>query len=507
MFPVPSSPNAKASSPLKQHNTRIASAALWIVLLCIPLIPCFYHLGEMPLRVWDESRQAHNAYEMYQSHHYGVPTYEGKVDTFGTKPLLFIWAEVLCMHAMGVNEFALRFPAALLAYLLIVLVMAQVWKHTKWYGLAVIAGILLSCSTALIRLHVARTADYDAPLALFLGLACFSFYNYISTLRIRYIYLTFTGMALAVLVKGIAGLVFVPLLVLWALLHHNRMVILRSLHTWLALLFFLTLTLGTYLIREMYQPGYMAFVYWAEWQTIYFKTVQGHEEPFAFYLQNFYSKFFASYYWLLSLSAVSMIFIKDRNVKQWLLFAAVCSVYYMLIISLSATKLPWYDAPVYAPVAVLCCGIFYLLGEQLMLRKVSVQKINLIFLIAALLLFLPEMKRMKHELIDGEETPGEKAFYTMASYLQHTCRTQGNLSGYKILSGNAYSPHHTFYIRQLQERGQRVEHAVFDSLQFGDSVLVFEQNMKELVTNKFETTVLDSNNAIFAFRLEALKQP
>ncbi len=492
---------------INQSHTRTGSLLLWLLLLALPVLPCFYHLGEMPLRVWDESRQAHNAYEMYKSHHYMVPTYEGTTDTFGTKPLLFIWAEVLCMKGMGVNEFALRFPAALSAYLLIVLVMAQVWKQMQQYSLALIAGILLSCSAALIRLHVARTADYDAPLAFFLALACFSFYNYITTLRPFSIYLTGIGIALAVGVKGIAGLVFCPLFIAFALLYPNRKQVLRSLHTWLALLLFLMLALGSYLIREMYQPGYMALVYWAEWQTIYFKTVQGHEEPFFFYILNFHTRFFANYAWLFPLGVISMFFLKNKEVKRWLLYATVCTVYYLLIISLSATKLPWYDAPLYATAAVVCCGFFYLLGEKLSQRNWTPAKLNILFLAVLVFLFSLEMKRMKSELINGDEAPGEKAFYSMATYLQQTCRHQGSLNGYKVLSGNAYSPHHTFYIRLLQERGQRVEHAVFDSLQAGDSVLVFEQNMKELLWNKFETTVLDSNNAIFAVRLEALRKP
>ncbi|MDE6112359.1 MAG: glycosyltransferase family 39 protein, partial [Bacteroidales bacterium] len=88
----------------------------WVFILiglavAVPLI--FFHLGRLPLRVWDEARLAINGYEMMQNHRFFVTTYEGAPDLWNTKPPLLIWLQVLSMRCFGINEVAFRLPSAL----------------------------------------------------------------------------------------------------------------------------------------------------------------------------------------------------------------------------------------------------------------------------------------------------------------------------------------------------------------------------------------------------------
>jgi 4-amino-4-deoxy-L-arabinose transferase-like glycosyltransferase len=72
---------------------RNAQAGLlgYVVVLAVGLFAFFYRLGELPLAPWDEARLANNALEMARNGHWLVPTFDGQVDTYNTKPPFLIW--------------------------------------------------------------------------------------------------------------------------------------------------------------------------------------------------------------------------------------------------------------------------------------------------------------------------------------------------------------------------------------------------------------------------------
>ncbi len=476
-----------------------------LLLLALPLMPCFSELGKLPIRIWDEARQAHNAYEMYRSHNYWVPTFDGLPDTFGTKPAVLIWMQVASMKLFGVNEFALRFPSAMSSWLLGILVMLFVWNYFKSYHIAIVAGILLFTSEGLIRTHVARTADFDAPLAFFSVLACVCFFVFLNNKKPIFWYLSCFAIAFAVWMKGTAGLLFLPSLLLYALLQGKVKELLKSRHTYVGNLIFLVLVIGYYLLRNAFQPGYLSLVVKSEWQSMYLKPAQGHAEEFWFYAINFYSKGFKYYWYLLPLGIVSIIFIKNDFIKKVALFSLCCLGGFFLIISVSATKLFWYDAPLYPFVVFLCACFFYLIREILVQNKVQLSQRNAIQLFLVLALGAFGFSILKPRILNSEEDYQEKYFYTMATYLQEANRKNVDLSGYKFMSGQTYAPHHTFYLKQMKANGQRVSSVVFDRLELTDSVMLFEINMQALLLQKFYTTQLRCENDIFAYRLDSLK--
>jgi 4-amino-4-deoxy-L-arabinose transferase-like glycosyltransferase len=476
-----------------------------LLLVVLPLVPCFNDLGKLPIRIWDEARQAHNAYEMYYSHHYWVPTFDGIPDTFGTKPAILIWMQVWSMKIFGINEFAVRFPSALSAYMLSIAVMLFVWYYFKSYSTALIAGIFLLSSEALVRTHVARTGDFDAPLAFFSGVACMSFFIFLDKGRIVFWYLTCLFFALAVLMKGTAGLLFMPSLFIFTLIRHKFNILFKSIHTYVGIVLFLILGAGYYLIRDAHQPGYIQLVLDSEWKSMYLKPTQGHVGNPWFYVVNFYSKWFHYYWYFLPLGMASIFFIKNPLVKSIGSFCICCIVGFTLIISLSATKLFWYDAPLYSFIVILCACFFYLIEEKLRAWKIIYSRRMTLQALMVIVFGVFGFFAIKPKIINTQEEYKEKYYYAMATYLQQANKNNWDLSGYKILSGQGYAPHHTFYLKQMEARGQRVSAASFDDLQVNDSVMVLETNMNELVLKKFNTTQLRNENDIFAYRLDSLK--
>jgi len=61
-----------------------------LIVLGLGLFLLFGHIEKLPLRQYDEARQAINAMEMVQSGNWLVTTYDGEPETWNTKPPLLI---------------------------------------------------------------------------------------------------------------------------------------------------------------------------------------------------------------------------------------------------------------------------------------------------------------------------------------------------------------------------------------------------------------------------------
>src|SRR5210317_710109 len=84
----------------------------YLILGALIYIPIFGYLSVFPIRLFDESRLAINAYEMLKNSDFIVTHYKGNPDMFNTRPPLMIWLQVLSMKFIGVNELSVRLPAA-----------------------------------------------------------------------------------------------------------------------------------------------------------------------------------------------------------------------------------------------------------------------------------------------------------------------------------------------------------------------------------------------------------
>jgi 4-amino-4-deoxy-L-arabinose transferase-like glycosyltransferase len=83
---------------------------LFIALIGVVLYVPF--LGSVHLFDWDEINFAESAREMLVTGNY--LDVQINYEVFWEKPPLFIWLQALSMHVFGINEFAARFPNALI---------------------------------------------------------------------------------------------------------------------------------------------------------------------------------------------------------------------------------------------------------------------------------------------------------------------------------------------------------------------------------------------------------
>ncbi|HON53104.1 MAG TPA: glycosyltransferase family 39 protein [Bacteroidales bacterium] len=199
-------------------NAYIQKSLKYLIILGLMYMPIFGHLDTLPIRIWDESRLAINSYEMLQNRDYIVTHYDGKPDMWNTKPPLLIWIQVLFMKMFGVNEFSVRLPSAIAAFLtcITILFFSVRYLTNFWFGF--IAVFVLMTSHGYINIHATRTGDYDALLTLFTTLSGLLFFVYCEKQNYKYLYLFFLFTALAVLTKSITGLLFLPAIFLYSII-------------------------------------------------------------------------------------------------------------------------------------------------------------------------------------------------------------------------------------------------------------------------------------------------
>ena len=142
----------------------------------IASVVLFFNVAAPPVSMTDEARVAVNALEMMSSSNPLIVTYGGDPDLWNLKPPLAVWLSALSMKLLGVNEFALRFPHVLAAVATVVAVFAFTRRISKSSGAGTVAAAALLGTTGYVETHVARTADYDSLLVLFLTLTSSSFF-------------------------------------------------------------------------------------------------------------------------------------------------------------------------------------------------------------------------------------------------------------------------------------------------------------------------------------------
>ncbi|RAK68122.1 ArnT family glycosyltransferase [Hymenobacter edaphi] len=315
----------------------------------------FWKLGGLPVQQWDECRTGLNALEMLQRREYLVPYYQGQPDLWNAKPPLHLWLLMLSFSALGPTELALRLPAALAALATTALVYAA---GRRWLGspaAGLLAALILVTAGGFTALHVARAGDFDATLTLWTTLGTLAWLGYLQTGRAGLAGATGGSFALAFLTKGLAALLPGPglLLAVWATGQGRQ---LRRPAPWLAAGLVLAAVAGWYGLREALAPGYLAAVQQHELR-LATENVENNGQPLLWYVGRLLEFNFSA--WLApALLAVALAWRRpDGSPAQGLVRgAAAVAGGHLLVLSLTRTKLAWYDAPLYPLLALLAAA-------------------------------------------------------------------------------------------------------------------------------------------------------
>ena len=368
-------------------STLLAGVGL-ILLVALPAL--FLNLGAPAIQLWDEARPALHALEMAYpvagheaAERWLVPHYRGEPESWHLKPPLMTWLSAVSMRALGPSEFALRLPSAsaALATALLLLLFCFYRLQSPLAGIA--AGIALLTTTGYVAEHVARTADYDALLTLWttaFGLAAFAAIEGEGRQRALWVLGAWLSLVAATLTKSIAGLMLVPVVFLYAGTRGQLRLMLRAPMFWAGLVVWVIVVVSYYGIRENLQPGYLAAVLNHEILGRYGEGIDGLGRSAFYYMQQLVA--WQGHPWLAFVPAAALAAVSSSGQTQkragW--FALAVATSYVLIISFSATKHPWYLAPAFPWIAFL-----FGMGLEAVAKRLSLPRI----LIGASVLLLP----------------------------------------------------------------------------------------------------------------------
>jgi 4-amino-4-deoxy-L-arabinose transferase-like glycosyltransferase len=337
-------PNRRSRVPFIA-GTSVATAFLLLAIY----IAFFWRLGLDPLRKWDEGAVAVNSLEMLHNGQLFAKYMGSELDFTDTKPPLANWLIVLAMSVFGPGEFAIRFPSAVAATITVVFIAVFCLRFLQDRIAAIAAPAVLLTSVGFTGEHVARGGDYDALLSLFVTIYVLSGFAFGYREQRRFVVAGAAAFSLSIMTKGVAGLLMAPGLFLWLVAQRNIRRALTRFDVLASMTAALALPLTVYAVTELYQPGYIHAVAKNELWGRFGHLVQGGTPsgPF-YYVKNFVLYRFIPWSYFMPLCLI----VRHPFIK----FGAVMIASFLLIISASQSKYPWYDAPFY-PVASICIGL------------------------------------------------------------------------------------------------------------------------------------------------------
>lgn len=313
----------------------------------------FILLGTRPLFVPDEGRYAEIAREMLASGDYVTPYLNGI--KYFEKPVLFYWLGAAAMKLGGINLWSLRSINALLGLFgcFITYLTAR-----KFYGRStgLFAGLILGTST--LYFVMAHTISLDLPVTLFLTICLMTFIlgtqEQPGLLRRSYLYTASSAAALAVLTKGLIGIVFPSIIIFAWIAATANWRLLKKLYLPSCIILFLAITLPWHIIVNQRNPEFFSF-YFIEQHFLRYTTVEvGHYQPVWFFLPALILGLFPWSAFLIQTIYFHAKIIwneKQKHIPElfFLLWASIIFVFF----SFSKSKLIPYILPVFPPLAIL----------------------------------------------------------------------------------------------------------------------------------------------------------
>jgi 4-amino-4-deoxy-L-arabinose transferase-like glycosyltransferase len=460
-----------------------------IVLLAMPL---FVRLDMLPIISWDEGLFALRASHMAETgeylEHFGQ--FDDMPDHRNTKPPLITWLQVLGLKTLGYNVLALRLPVALLTFAF------TVWfifffRKRNLPEIGIFGAFVLITSAGFVTIHVARTGDHDAPLAIFMFLGLMAFHDYVHHLgeRTRLKHLAFLTLALiaAVLTKHVMGLLFGPGFILYLLAERKLLPVLRDKYLYVAIGAFFFVLLVVFGSLELNHPGFLQRMWDYELFGRYTETIDEHQHGFWYFMQIWFAGDFLPWVYLLPLGILLLGSKSHHAVHSYIKLGLLAGIPYLLIISASQTKTFWYQAPLF-PILAMLAGVGLDAIYRLVLQhwpKTGFPT-SVLWAYIGILFIFPYLGIIEHISHPGEVSKFDRYAYSM-KILE---KDHPELREYSILTKRWYIMHAKFYQLAFQKKGFDIDIRRDYSYQPNDVVLVCYNDPKAEMRERYELEIL-----------------
>jgi 4-amino-4-deoxy-L-arabinose transferase-like glycosyltransferase len=465
----------------------------YLLLLLLVSLPLFLHLYFLTIRLWDEARTAINAYEMYHSGNYLVPTYNGEADMWNLKPPLMVWLQVFFMKLIGINEWSVRLPSALAALFTCVIIILISVRYIKSFWFGCFCVLVLVTSRGYVGYHAARTGDYDTLLTLFLTLANFAFFIFLENSKTKYLYLFFFSMILAVLTKNSAALMIVPGLFIYVVVKKKLLFLLKNKHLYIGLVIFLLISSGYFFLREIYNPGYGKAIWESDFGGRYLNTLFGHKHSFWYYFGNLFDHRFIIWVFFVPFGIYFGLKNSNIRIKNLTLFSSIIALTYFLFISAAQTKLFWYALPMYPFLAIFAGTCIYHIFSKLKEKKLKHQVLP--YIVVGLIFITPYIL-----MIQSLKAKSPNHDYEICNYLRNIAQGKIDRDDFFIIYGGTFF-HGEFYINLLQEQGKNIAEKNRMNIKTGDIVLICQDEIKKYLEENYEYFPLEKYNEVEVYKI------
>ncbi len=192
------------SEPRRSHPHQTLHL---LVALALASVILFSHLSEGGLNGYDDAFYAHEGKQMLITGDWWNVRFNGVLNF--EYPPMFIWLEALSLKALGVSDFAAKFPSALSALLIILLVFLLARELGADFLPSICASWIMMLSQYFMKW--AMRAMTDAPFTLFFTL---SLYFYVKGLkRPNYLILCGPAIGAAIMTRSVIGLIPIGIII------------------------------------------------------------------------------------------------------------------------------------------------------------------------------------------------------------------------------------------------------------------------------------------------------
>ena len=362
------------------------------IILCLITVLVFItgyllFLGSYPLLDVDETRYVDMSKEMLRSGDFLTLYLNGEY--FFEKPPLFFWLECLSFKIFGnVSEWSARVPIVLLSLLPLGFLFA-LCKKVKNFKFAVISALTLL--TSLEYIFITKIAILDSVFTSLVTTSCFCyFYTFFAQEKNKkyFWYLTYVFSALAVLAKGIPGVV-IPLgvIIICSIIFRTKE---AFKYAPVGTILFLVITLPWHIIMfNKYNPLFFEeYIYKHHILRFLGSKIIDRTQPWYFYLITLFWGLVPHIFILLpKLFSKFKTLVGDfkgiretEDYTKFLWLNAITAVVILLFFSSSGGKLITYIVPAYPFFAVLAGSIWFkYIEEDTKLVRNSLLVMNIFF--------------------------------------------------------------------------------------------------------------------------------
>jgi 4-amino-4-deoxy-L-arabinose transferase-like glycosyltransferase len=315
-------------------------------------------LGSVHLFDWDEINFAESAREMIVSGNFSRVQID--FHPFWEKPPLFFWMQVLSMKAFGINEFAARFPNAVIGiFTLLTLYFTGKRLYDEKFGLI----WALAYMGSFLPFLYFKSGIIDPFFNFFIFLSVIFLARSIreKTGRDASKYALFSGISigLATLTKGPVGLLIagISVLIYWATMKFKKI------SAWKNVLIFSLVCLvitSLWFVPEMINNGFWFINEFVKYQAnLFLKPVAGHSGPIYYHFLIVFLGCFP-----MSILALPVLFRKntasaDEEGNYFLRWMLILFWVVMILFSIVKTKIVHYSSLSYFPLSYFAAFFIY----------------------------------------------------------------------------------------------------------------------------------------------------